>query len=97
MFKDGISLHHYAEVAFPDKVSEIADANMWLSEGANTSNDTGYITRIKECLSSVIQLGILCSKQLPTERLSMSNAAAEMHAIRDKYISNQQLSDVRSY
>ena len=97
MFKDGISLHHYAEVAFPDKVSEIADANMWLSEGANTSNDTGYITRIKECLSSVIQLGILCSKQLPTERLSMSNAAAEMHAIRDKYISTQQLSDVRSY
>jgi len=79
MFKDGISLHHYAEVAFPDKVSEIADANMWLSEGANTSNDTGYITRIKECLSSVIQLGILCSKQLPTERLSMSNAAAEIN------------------
>ncbi|PUZ69193.1 hypothetical protein GQ55_2G089500 [Panicum hallii var. hallii] len=25
MFKDGISLHHYAEVAFPDKVMEIAE------------------------------------------------------------------------
>ncbi|KAG2641270.1 probable LRR receptor-like serine/threonine-protein kinase At3g47570 [Panicum virgatum] len=97
MFKDGISLHHYAEVAFPDKVMEIADANIWLREGPNTSNDTRYITKIKECLSSVIQLGILCSKQLPTERLSMSNAAAEMHAIRDKYSSTQQLSDVRSY
>ncbi|RLM86369.1 hypothetical protein C2845_PM04G07340 [Panicum miliaceum] len=40
MFKDGISLHHYAEVAFPDKVMEIADANIWLREGLNTSNDT---------------------------------------------------------
>ena len=86
MFKDGISLHHYAEVAFPDKVMEIADANIWLREGPNTSNDSRYITKIKECLSSVIQLGILCSKQLPIDRLSMSNAAAEMHAIRDKYI-----------
>ena len=97
MFKDGISLHHYAEVAFPDKVMEIADANIWLREGPNTINDTRYITRIKECLSSVIQLGILGSKQLPIERLSMSNAAAEMHAIRDKHASTQQLSDVRSY
>ncbi|CAL5089341.1 unnamed protein product [Urochloa decumbens] len=85
MFKDGISLHHYAEEAFPDKVMDIADANIWLREGANASNDTRHITRVKECLSSVIQLGIMCSKQLPTERLSMSDAAAEMHAIRDAY------------
>jgi len=86
MFKDGISLHHYAKVAFPDNVMEIADANIWLREGANSSNDARHITRINECLSSVIQLGIMCSKQLPTERLSMSDAAAEMHSIRDKYI-----------
>ncbi|CAL5079203.1 unnamed protein product [Urochloa decumbens] len=102
MFIDGISLHYYAEAALPDKVMEIADANIWLSEGANTSNDTDaniwlsegantsndtrHITKVKECLSSVIQLGIMCSKQLPTERLSMSDAAAEMHAtIRDAY------------
>lgn len=85
MFKDGISLHHYAEEAFPDKIMEIADANIWLCEEANTSNDTTHITRVRECLSSAIRLGIMCSKQLPTERLSMSNAAAEMHAIRDAY------------
>ncbi|CAL5076479.1 unnamed protein product [Urochloa decumbens] len=97
MFKDGISLHHYAEEAFPDKIMEIADANIWLCEGANTSNDTRHMTRIKECLSSVIQLGVLCSKHLPSERLSMSDAAAEMHAIRHKYICSQELSDVTSY
>nr|CAB3452344.1 unnamed protein product [Digitaria exilis] len=97
MFKDGLNLHHYAEVAFPDKIMEIADANIWLHEGANTSNDTRHRTITKECLSSVIELGILCSKQLPVERLSMSDAATEMHAIRDKYISAQQLCDVRLY
>jgi hypothetical protein len=41
-------------------------------------------------LSAIIQLGVLCSKQLPIERMSMKDAAAEMHAIRDAYISTQQ-------
>ncbi|CAM0147923.1 unnamed protein product [Urochloa decumbens] len=86
MFKDGISLHHYAEEALPDKIMEIADANIWLSEGVNASNDTRHITRVRECLFSIIQLGIMCSKQLPMERLSMSDVAAEMHAIRDAYM-----------
>lgn len=35
MFKDGITLHHYAKVALPHKVMEIAYAHIWLVEGAN--------------------------------------------------------------
>ncbi|KAJ1288602.1 hypothetical protein BS78_02G100300 [Paspalum vaginatum] len=88
MFKDGISLHYYAQAALPNKVMEIADSNIWLHSEANNNNDKTHITRTRECLSAVIQLGVLCSKQLPTERLSMSNAAVQMHAIRDKYISS---------
>jgi len=89
MFRDGTSLHYYAKAALPENVMEIADSNMWLHDGVNRSNDTTHITRTWECLSAVIQLGVICSKQLPTERLSMNDAAAEMHAIRDKYISTQ--------
>ena len=86
MFRDGISLHYYAKATLPDNVMEIAYSNIWLHNGVNNSNDIGHITRTWECLSAVIQLGVICSKQLPTERLSMNDAAAEMHAIRDKYI-----------
>jgi len=82
-------LHYYAEAALPDKVMEIADSNIWLHDGVNNSNDTRHITRTRECLLAVIQLGVLCSKQLPTERLSMNDAATKMHAIRDKYIFTQ--------
>ncbi|CAD6226150.1 unnamed protein product [Miscanthus lutarioriparius] len=89
MFKDGISLHYYAEAALPDKVMEIADSNIWLHDGVNNGNDTRHITRTRECLVAIIQLGVLCSKQLRRERLSMNDAAAEMHAIRDKYIFTQ--------
>ena len=87
MFRDGISLHGYAEAALPDKVMEIADSNLWLHDEASNSNDTRHITRTRKCLSAIIQLGVLCSKQLPSECLSISDATAEMHAIRDKYVS----------
>jgi serine/threonine protein kinase len=90
MFRDGMSLHRFAEASLPDKVMVIADSSIWLHDGVNTRNDTGHMTRIKKCLSSVIQLGVLCSKKLPMERLSISDAASEMHAIRDTYTSTQQ-------
>ena len=89
MFRDGISLHCYAEAALPHKIMEIADSNIWMHDGVNNSNDTRHITRTRECLAAVIQLGVLCSKQLATERLSVKDAAAEMHAIKDKYIFTQ--------
>ncbi|CAL5089324.1 unnamed protein product [Urochloa decumbens] len=97
IFRDGISLHYYAEAALPDKVMEIADSNIWMHDEANNSIGKSDITITKECLTAVIQLGVLCSKQLPTERLSMNDAAAEIHAIRDAYISGQQLRGANSY
>jgi len=89
MFRDGISLHGFAEAALPDKVMEMADSNLWLHDEASNSNDTRHIPRTRKCLSAIIQLGVLCSKQLPTACLSISDATAEIHAIRDKYISAQ--------
>ncbi|CAL4964203.1 unnamed protein product [Urochloa decumbens] len=85
MLRDGLTLHYFAAASHPDKVMEIADSNVWLHDVVNTRNDTRHMTKIKECLSSVIQLGVLCSKQLPIERPSMNDAAAEMRAIRDAY------------
>lgn len=89
MFRDGMSLHSFAEASLPDKVMDIADSNIWLHEGLHSENDTTHTTRIKECLSSVIKLGVLCSRHLPIERLSVSDAAAEMHSIRDLYIATE--------
>jgi len=95
MFIGGLSLHDYAEAALPENVMEIVDSNIYLHPEVYGSNEARYITGTQECLSAVIQLGVLCSKQLPALRLSMSDVAAEMHDIRDRHISIQ--SDERSY
>jgi hypothetical protein len=68
---------------------EIADSRIWLHDEANKRNATRDITRTKECLAAIIQLGVLCSKQSPRERLLISDAAVEMSNIRNTYLSTQ--------
>ncbi|CAL5010894.1 unnamed protein product [Urochloa decumbens] len=86
MFRDGLSLHDFAAAALPDEVIEIADPKILLHGEANNSNSTRNITRTKECLAATIQLGVLCSKQSPRERLLMSDVAIKMHNIRETYL-----------
>ena len=80
MFRDGSSLHYFAEAALPAKVM---DSRIWLYGEAENSNATRDISRTKECLAAIMQLGVLCSKQSPKDRPSTSDAAVEMRNIRD--------------
>jgi len=89
MFRDGLRLHEFAKAALPEKVMEIADSRIWLHYETNYGNATRNITETKEVLTAIIQLGVMCSKQSPRERLPVSNAAAEMHNIRDAFLSTQ--------
>jgi hypothetical protein len=80
MFREGLSLHLFAEMALPDKLPEIVDTV--LLEVQPYENAAKY-DKILACLASVIRVGISCSKQTPSERMSMKNAAIELHRIRD--------------
>ena len=42
--------------------------------------------RIKECLISVFQIGLLCSKTSPNERIPTNVVVNEMNTIRDKFL-----------
>ena len=62
MFRDGLTLQYFAEAAgLSGNVMEIADSNIWLHDEAKDSTNTENITRAKECLAAIIQLGVLCS------------------------------------
>lgn len=86
MFRDGLNLY-FAKAAHPDKVMEIADSRIWLRDEGNNRNATRDTARPKECLAAIIQFGVLCSKQSPKERLLISDAAVEMHNIRNTFLS----------
>lgn len=86
MFKDSLDLHKFADAALPDRALEVADPVVWLHEEAKQIDPSMVRSLSKECLVSVIGLGVSCSKQAPRERMAMRDAAAEMHAIRDAYL-----------
>jgi hypothetical protein len=81
-FRNSLDLHKFAEDALPQRTLEIADPTIWL-HGEPHDNVT---SRIQKCLVSIFRLGISCSKQQPRDRTLTRDAAAEMHAIRDAYI-----------
>ena len=73
-FKDGLNLHKYVQMAFPEQVMDIIDPRSFSAE------------EHEECIVSVIKYGLLCSKESPEERLEMTEVAKEMVAIRDKFL-----------
>ncbi|PUZ58078.1 hypothetical protein GQ55_5G480100 [Panicum hallii var. hallii] len=83
MFRDSLDLHKFAEESLRERTLDIADPKIWLHV---QSKDTITMSRIKDCLASVFRLAISCSKQHPRDRMMTSDAAVEMHTIRDSYI-----------
>lgn len=77
MFKDGLSLRKFVEIAFPERVMAIMDPLMPLAEDES---------KTRECLISMARIGLSCSNGSARERLNISDVATTMHAIRDAYL-----------
>ncbi|KAF7109868.1 hypothetical protein CFC21_110063 [Triticum aestivum] len=77
-FLQDLNLHSYAEVALRDQAANLVDLCLLSSLEEGT-------TMRAACITSVLQIGILCSKELPTDRMQIGDATRELLAIRDKY------------
>ena len=99
MFKDGMSIHQFTAMALPEHVMDIVDSSMFFEEDEeDVDNDIEEIqiieeeshvnvsSRIKDCLISVFQIGFLCSKTSPDERIPTNVVVTEMNTIRDKFL-----------
>ncbi|XP_010910283.2 uncharacterized protein [Elaeis guineensis] len=80
MFKDGLSLRKFVEIAFSERVMAIVDPLMPLVEDES---------KTRECLISMARTGLSCSNGSVRERLNISDVATTMHAIRDAYLGTQ--------
>ncbi|XP_058109089.1 receptor kinase-like protein Xa21 [Magnolia sinica] len=89
MFKDNLSLHHFAKLALPEQVMEIVDPQLLMEEAEviqHNENHLGRRNRMHDCLLSMVKIGVLCSAESPRERMWMKDVVAEMHAIKDLYL-----------
>ncbi|XP_059639134.1 probable LRR receptor-like serine/threonine-protein kinase At3g47570 [Cornus florida] len=87
MFTDNFSLHNYAKMALLDGVMEIVDSLLILEEEDESEMTKQHnIARTKDCLVSVLRIGVVCSSGLPRERMDITNVLNELHKIREAFL-----------
>ncbi|KAJ1274704.1 hypothetical protein BS78_05G082300 [Paspalum vaginatum] len=87
MFKDGLSIVSFAETNFPDRVLDIVDPQMLQEPNLGQEIPAGVKeSLVDQCLTSVINIGLCCTKPTPSERIGMQEVAAKLHGIKDAYL-----------
>ncbi|KAL4606238.1 hypothetical protein ACB092_09G087300 [Castanea dentata] len=98
MFRDGLSIHKFTTMALPEHVMDIVDPSMFFEEdeddvdGEINEDDIedephlNVSSRIKDCLISVLEIGLSCSTTSPNERMPTNVVVNKLHAIRGTYL-----------
>jgi hypothetical protein len=79
-FRDGLNLYNYVEMAFPEQVLEIIDSKILPVNREGEIPYANAIEDVEDCLVSVIELGLLCSKESPKERIAMKAVVKELNS-----------------
>lgn len=85
MFKDGLNLHSFAEVALLDEVTVVVDP-MLLLEGDKQKKGANGTQTCQECLISILKIGVACSSESPKERMRSSEVVGMLQSIRNRIV-----------
>ncbi|XP_015697759.1 LRR receptor-like serine/threonine-protein kinase EFR [Oryza brachyantha] len=81
MFKDGLSIAKYTEINFPDRILEIVDPQLQQELDPYQETSTAVEEKGLQCLRSVLNIGLCCTKLTPRERITMQEVAAKLQGI----------------
>ncbi|KAG8094595.1 hypothetical protein GUJ93_ZPchr0012g18937 [Zizania palustris] len=87
-FVNDFNLHRYVELALRDQATCVVDQDLLSAteDGNKMTPMSDRITGIRMAsIISIMKTGILCSKELPTDRMRISDAMKELLGIREKY------------
>lgn len=83
-FTDGLSLHKQVEMCFPDRVIDISDTKMFSVD--NEGSNVYARENVNDCLILVFQCGLMCSKELPKERIAIKEVINHLNSARAKLL-----------
>ncbi|KAL6130960.1 hypothetical protein ACLB2K_069338 [Fragaria x ananassa] len=91
-FSDGMNLHNYVKMALPERVPEISESIILVESTTNVTDETrsqltaAKAQKIKECLTLIFGIGIVCSSDSPTNRKDISDVLVELQNIRNNLL-----------
>ncbi|XP_058181805.1 probable LRR receptor-like serine/threonine-protein kinase At3g47570 [Rhododendron vialii] len=84
------SLHEFCKVALPERVMEIVDSRMLLEEPTEAENDAQNErirqAKIRECLVSLMRIGIACSEESPSKRMNVKDVIIGLMTIKEVFL-----------
>ncbi|XP_020244888.1 probable LRR receptor-like serine/threonine-protein kinase At3g47570 [Asparagus officinalis] len=86
MFTGESNLRRWVNDAHPASLFDIADCNLLRDEDGNERPRSDLIS-MQACLSSIMELGIICSSDSPRERLPMKEVVPKLRKIKMEYLS----------
>lgn len=78
-----MNIAKFTEINFPDKVLEIVDPQLLQDLDIHRETTMAIKDSGLDILVSVLDIGICCTKPLPSERINMQQVATKLHGIRD--------------
>ena len=92
IFKDGQNLHNYVKIAFPNNLLQIMDPTLLPIEveatliEENQENLALIHPKVRQCLVSLVEIGLNCTMELPTRRMNMMDVTRELNHIKRTYL-----------
>uniref|UniRef100_A0A6N2KKF3 non-specific serine/threonine protein kinase n=1 Tax=Salix viminalis TaxID=40686 RepID=A0A6N2KKF3_SALVM len=77
MFVGEMSLKNWVKQSLPNAITEVIDANL-------LSEEEHFVAK-KDCVTSILNLALECSEDLPGERIGMRDALAALEKIKLKF------------
>lgn len=87
-FAYDFNLHKYVELALRDQVTRVVDQDLLSAteDGEQKTPMPDSITGITiASITSILKIGTLCSKELPADRMQISDVMKELLHIKEKY------------
>ncbi|CAN6703866.1 unnamed protein product [Malus baccata var. baccata] len=88
MFQGTSNLYSFVKAALPEQVEEVLDPVLVQESNHPNEGRARNCVLIIESLTSVLEIGVACSAELPRERLNICDAVAHMCRIRNKLRAN---------
>ncbi|KAJ9128942.1 hypothetical protein P3X46_034299 [Hevea brasiliensis] len=89
VFTDGLDLHNYVKTKLPGQVIQVMDPTLFTlgevgeaTAAAENMDDESIEDSVRECVVSVLQIGVACSAVVPQDRMNMRDVTSKLNAIR---------------
>ncbi|XP_033508628.1 probable LRR receptor-like serine/threonine-protein kinase At3g47570 [Nicotiana tomentosiformis] len=83
MFRDGLDLPSFAKYALLNGATEVIEPSLISGSNEENGGQNTSMYQNKECLVSILQVGVACSAYSGAERMNITETVSKLYSIRD--------------